>query len=398
MSQSSIQLLHKLLNVWQSKTEHARKVSLPINETRAPLYFAATLPDDKEALHAGLREVESAGVVKLEWGKGYERHILQRIILEDGPGLAKYLGVTLASKQAIDARTILEGELSGQEAWVAEWVEELLGKWSRNQTCAGLSIENLEQARLLVRALEAVAAGKQRNLDIRTFSVREMGASKAIENMLSRLLTIWKKYHTTDLSTDELKEALGLVKFPHPLLIRGPIQLTLANRDIDCTNILPFLGLPPQSIKGVQQSSLPEFVLTIENFASFNRYTSEVPDNGLIIYTAGFPAPGVADFLRLLDQTYPVEVPFFHWGDIDEGGLKIFLYIQGFLSRTLKPHLMTPDLLDAFGQPNNNLRIDEMRRIADTNIETMKIVEAMLSSNPPTTLEQENIEPDSPTT
>lgn len=398
MNRSSFQLLHKLLNTWQSKAEHSRRVSLPINEIRAPLYFAATLPDDKEALHAGLREAESAGVIKLEWGRGYEQHILKKIILVDGVRLAHYLGVPLAANQTVDARNILERELSGQEAWITEWMEELLDKWGRNQMCAGLSVENLEQARLLVRALEAVAAGKQRNLDIRTFSVRELGTSKVMENMLSRFITIWRKYHaeTEELSADELKEALGLVKFPHPLLIRGPIRIQLVNRVIDCTNIRPFLGLPPQSIKDVQKSSMPEFVLTIENYASFSRYASEVLDKGLIIYTAGFPAPGVVDFLRLLDLTYPNDVPFYHWGDIDEGGLKILLYIQSVLSRTLKPHQMTPDLLNAFGQPNDKLRTDELKRIADASTETMQIVKAMVSSAPPKTLEQENVEPESP--
>lgn len=398
MNRSSFQLLHKLLNTWQGKAEHSRKISLPITEVRAPLYFAATLPDDKEALHAVLREAESEGAIKLEWGRGYEQHILKKIILEDGVRLGQYLGVPLAAKQTVHARNILERELSGQEAWIAEWVEELLDKWGKNQTYAGLSVENLEQARLLVRALEAVAAGKQQNLDIRTFSVRELGASKVMENMLSRFITIWRKYHadTEELSADELKEALGLVKFPHPLLIRGPIRIQLVNRVIDCTNIEPFMGLSPQSIKEIDKSSTPEFVLTIENFASFSRYTSEVPDNGLIIYTAGFPAPGVVDFLRLLDLTYPIDVPFYHWGDIDEGGLKIFLYIQSVLSRTLKAHQMTQQLLDAIGQPNDTLRTDELKRIADVNTETMHIVKAMLSSAPPKTLEQENVEPESP--
>jgi hypothetical protein len=393
MNQSSLQLLNKLLNAWQSDPDHTRKVRLPISETRAPQYFDATLPDAKEALHAGLLEAESSGAVTLEWGRGYEKHILKRITLEDGSVLAHYLGISLATKQAEDARMILERELSGRETWINEWVQEVLKMWSRNQSAGGLSSGDIVQARLLVRALEAVAAGRHRNLDLRTFSIRELGSSKAMEAILTRFASIWKMYHPADLTKDELMEILGLVKFPHPLLIRGPVTLKLTDRLIDCAGIQPFVGLPPQAVREVCSEKMPEFVLTIENLASFNRYTAEIQDNGLILYTAGFPAPGIADFLRLLDASLPSDIPFFHWGDIDEGGLKIFIYIQGLLTRTLKPHLMTPDLLALYGQPNHNLRIEEVRRTADKNLEVMPIAEAMLSTNPPKTLEQENIDP-----
>jgi hypothetical protein len=98
-------------------------------------------------------------------------------------------------------------------------------------------------------------------------------------------------------------------------------------------------------------------------------------------------------FNKLPDEIFKPLSPFFIGGDIDEGGLKIFIYIQGLLTRALKPHLMTPDLLSLRGLPNQNLRIEEVRRIADKNSEVMLITEAMLSTNTPKTLEQENIDP-----
>lgn len=232
MNQGSRQLLTKLLDAWQRNSVSGRAVRLPITKTRAPQYFAATVMEEKAALHAGLQEAAAAGVVSLEWGKGYEAHLLRRINLVDGPGLAGYLGLTLAATQADNARNILAGELSGREEWIADFVQYLLERWRRNKIAVGLKPGDINVARVLVRALEAVAAGRHRNLDLRTFSTREFGDSKVMEGMLSRFGAVWKRYNPTDLSRAELCETLGLVKFPHPLLFRGPVVVQLQGRPL----------------------------------------------------------------------------------------------------------------------------------------------------------------------
>lgn len=391
-------LLEKLLNTWQGTPDRTTRVTLPLNRTRAPDYCKVVLPDDRKALHAGLEEAAARGTISLDWGKGYEAHILKRLILVDGKKLADYLGAPLAAQQARKAEEDLWGAVTGDYPWIGEWVKELLYRWSRNKPMNGLSPGDCQTARLLILALEAVAAGRQRNLDLRTFSTRELGNSKAIEKLLAKFAAIWKKYHPedSDLDTDELAQTLGLVKFPLPLLLRGPIVLHLEQREVDCRDIQPYIGLPPQSIWGIGTGSLPDYVLTIENLASFNRYAAEVPDNGLIVYTAGFPAPGIGDFLRNLDTSLPANIPFYHWGDIDEGGLKIFAYVQTFLGRTLLPHLMTPDLLMRLGAGKKDLRLVEIQKIADLHPVTKPLADAILASDPPKVLEQEYVDPEVP--
>jgi hypothetical protein len=396
MNPPSRLLLEKLLHAWQGNPEHARKVRLPINLKRARPYLEAVLPEAKEALHAGLEEAAAAGSVTLEWGMGYESHILNRITLEDGPGLARYLGVTLAATRAEDARLVLNALLSGRESWIGDWVGKLLDSWSRNLAFCRVSPGDVPTAGLLVRSLEAVAAGRQLNLDLRTFSIRELGNSKAMESILSRFASVWKEYHPTELKNKELLKTLGLVKFPLPLLLRGTIVLQLAGRDLDCAGISPFVGLPPQAIQGLAIGKAPDYVLSIENLASFNRYAAEVEDDGLILFSAGFPAPGVANFLRLLDEALPAGVPFFHWGDIDEGGLKIFSYIEELLRRPLQPHLMSAELLVQRGQSKPGLRMDEVRRSAEKDSMIADLAKTILLMDPPIILEQENVDPVSP--
>uniref|UniRef100_C6E1B8 Wadjet protein JetD C-terminal domain-containing protein n=1 Tax=Geobacter sp. (strain M21) TaxID=443144 RepID=C6E1B8_GEOSM len=400
MNQPSRELLTKLLHAWQGNPKGARKVSLSITKARAAAYFQAVLPEEKGALHAGLEEAAASGAIALEWGKGFESHILRRVVLVDGAVLAEYLGVPLASQQADQARSALESCLEERESWIDRWVAELLDHWSRNQGFNGIAPGEVATATLLVRALSAVAAGRQRNLDLRTFSTRELGNSKAMESILAKFASIWKKHHAADypaeLTNEELFEAIGLVKFPQPLLLRGPLTLRLAGRDVDCEGIEPFVGLPPQAMLDVLADQRPEYCLTIENLASFNRYTTEVRDRGVIVFTSGFPSPGVADFLRLLDRALPAAIPFFHWGDIDEGGLKIFLYLQGLVKRGVQPHRMTPELLTAKGQPSPGLRRREVGRLIADDRTVALLAEAILSTAPARILEQENIDPVAP--
>jgi hypothetical protein len=95
----------------------------------------------------------------------------------------------------------------------------------------------------------------------------------------------------------------------------------------------------------------PAAVLTIENFASFNRQVREVDDGALVVYTGGFPSAGVIDMLTGLLNAVDPDVPFFHWGDIDPGGVRIFRLLEESLPRSPLPHLMDRLLAEAHGKP-----------------------------------------------
>lgn len=397
MNPSSRRLLERLLDQWQGNPGRSRVISLPITPKRAKEYLQAVLPTDKEALHAGLQEAEAAGCVRLVWHKGYDSHILQRIELSDPVSLSRYLGIPLARHKAEEARGVLTGMLSGREAWIQDWVESLLDRWCVNQKYCGLQPGDLTTTSLLVTALEAVAARRHLNLDMRTFSTRELGNSKAMERLVSRFVVVWKKYHPSDYCTKELLASLGLVKFPQPLYLRGAVFLQLSNKRLDCSGIEPFLGIPPQGIVGVSLVREPQYLLTIENYPSFYRYAAEVKDSGVVIFTGGVPAPALVDVLRWFDQVIPERVPFFHWGDIDEGGLKIVAFLSGALRRPVQPHLMTPELLKIHGQPPKTaLRKQEVRRIAERYPALSELAQALLDLTPTRVLEQEAIDPVTP--
>jgi hypothetical protein len=396
VNQPSKELLVKLLGFWQENPHRERRITLPVTKKRAPEYYRVISPSERESLHAGLEEAVAAGAVSIEWGRGYDSAILKRIVLIDGEKLSAYLGVPIGADLAQSGSSILENAITGEFFWVREWTQELLSHWEKNKPFNGIAPGDTKTAVQLVKAFEAVAAGRQENLDLRTFSARELGHSKAMEALLTKFTSAWKKYHPTILTSSELLETLGLVKFPHPLLLSGPISLSLNCCVVDCRNVRPYIGLPPQTITSIEDAVDVDYVLTIENLASFNRHVAEIEDQGLIVYTAGFPAPGVADFLRLLDNSLSRKVSFFHWGDIDEGGIKIISFIQGLLARPVIPHLMTSELLRQVGVPSLEVRLDKIQGLVKGDDAISSLVKIIQEETPVKTLEQENVNPMAP--
>jgi hypothetical protein len=115
----------------------------------------------------------------------------------------------------------------------------------------------------------------------------------------------------------------------------------------------PFASIHPEMLAQLELAETPTTILTVENFASFNRHVREIEDGGLVVYAGGFPAAGVIDLLSKVLRALPAHVPFLHWGDIDAGGLRIFRYLEESLPRRPLPHLMSRELAEAHGRPAN---------------------------------------------
>lgn len=397
MSLYGRELLIKIFKTWQENPSANKQVSVPITRTRALSYFEAESVDAKDALHAFLRNAEHSGSITLTWGKFAKSHLLDRITLQDAFKLADFLGLPLASVQADTAGKVLRSELSGDQPWIGALLDEILNFWHIGKPAHGLRVEQVQETRELLRALEAVSAGKQEGCDMRTFSARHVGDSKAVEKMKSRFARIWQRqFGGDDLDPDELYESLGISKFPHPLLFKGAITIVSGDEPFNCTKARPYIGFPPQAINKLEFIEIPSYVLTVENFASFSRYAAEVSDNGLVIYTGGFPSPSKARLFKMLDAELPETVEFYHWGDLDLGGLRIVVRLQSFMRRKVRPHLMNRELLELSGDTNDKISKDKLLALAGKHSWVMPFVESILSFEPPRTLEQENIDPESP--
>jgi hypothetical protein len=135
----------------------------------------------------------------------------------------------------------------------------------------------------------------------------------------------------------------------------------------------------------------------VENLTSYQRHVREVDDRGVVLYSAGFPGPALRAFLGRLDRALGPGVPFFHWGDVDLGGLRIFARIAATLTHhSLHPHLMGPQgASEAGGRTFSGADRRQLERVARRGGRAGELARHWLTSGTGP-LEQEAQDPASP--
>ena len=389
------QLLFKLFQSWEQNPDSTRRKSLPISKGRASVYFETINPEDKDNLHACLVNAEKEGCVELVWGKHHDSHLLKKIWLVNGEGLGTFLNLTLASDLVTEAQREVETVFPNPDEWIQRLFERVYAKWKRNQSAYRISPGDTGSLILLAKALIAVRNNEQADLDLRTFSAKSLGDSKALERIRDRFATVWNEEFSTGLGAQELYEYLGLLKFPAAIFIKGPVKVRVGNCWLPVDRVSPFLGIVPDSIKEITSTVRPDYVMTIENLTSFNRHCREIGDNGIILYTAGFLGPQSSRVVRLLDDHFDTIVPFFHWGDIDTGGINIAKHVEQTISRQLNLHQMSESLLQSMGSLPKN-KMTRLPKEGAGGSQVAQLVSSFLGQSPALVLEQENIAPASP--
>jgi len=309
--------------------------------------FASVVATD--AFIKELRQAEEAGAVSIAGGRGSRREQIAHVRLEAAHALYHHLGRTPIASLAGDAHLRLICGLT-LHSQLTEVAFDIFSAWSRARTWKGFlpaDADNLRSAFLLA---QAILDGRHAGIDYRTFSRRVAGDSKALERMEGAVVRLLDGI--LDLPPGakprETLRMLGLEKFAPPLLISG--QVNLAEADLSRASPL-YLGIPPNEAACIRFREPPAYMLTVENFTSFNRHIIEADPGclGATIYVGGYPSLGTQNALRTLATMLPITVPFFHWSDIDPDGTWIFRTIERAIGRPLQPHLMSPEIAERSG-------------------------------------------------
>ncbi len=304
-----------------------------------------------------LAEAEAAGAIRIARGRGRDSDHVRHVRLESAARLHELLGRRPVGELAAEAsRRLLEG-LELPEAFDAP-IAAIRAAWNRAGAWQGLALADVDRLKTALILAKAILEGKHRGVDYRTFSRRIAGNSKAldkVEGAVVKLLSAAIDLPPAARPKDALR-TLGLEKFAQPLLLSGRIDFASA----ELSHASPvYFGIPPGEAHRLRLKEPPRYLLTIENFASFNRHVIEAdPERaGLTIYVGGYPSLATQDALRHLASIVPARVPFFHWSDIDPDGTWIFRTIERAIARPVMPHLMSADLAERFGHaPEQNVR------------------------------------------
>lgn len=309
---------------------------------------------DYDACLAELGMVERAGgiVVRRRHAAGADQ--IESVRLADAAAVYRHMTRTPSGDRA--DRALAHLELSTADAGLIEVLKIVRTAWARNVRAFGLAPHDGEALAVTVALAQALAArlgdADTIPMDFRTFSRVVAGDSKALDRLASSVAQLVRHLRSPAVApemetTDEVIGAFGVTRLPQPLLISAPLTL-----DGVPLSYLPFVGVPPECANRIGFARAPAYVLIVENYTSFVRHAREVNAdlNGAVIFSSGFPARPILDgIVRLVGET---RAPTYHWGDIDLGGLRIFLHLERALAAVgqhLLPHLMSAALLESHG-------------------------------------------------
>lgn len=303
-------------------------------------------------------DLEQKGIITPVW-KGVRTDISKiHFSMEKMEQLCMLEGVENPREQLEKARDrVLAWKAQTTRDWLVKYYDSLLDLLDRGKIPPNAQDEELFQC------LNGIASGEGYRWK-HIFSTAVLGDSKKFENHYEgRALTVLRDhspYYVDGMSDGELLAEHGIETYSQTLEWKGAItyqiqripgekdaasyqlqnvpkekEVLFSTRGMVFGSILNAQTLKhaiPISADGICQ------VITIENKAN---YESMIYDPAtLYIYTHGFFSPSERNFLKKLAQILPEHVRYYHWGDMDYGGIRIFQFIYKNVFPKLEPLYM----------------------------------------------------------
>lgn len=329
----------------QAETEEAglrtRKPAVALTDKTYAAYRQASTLEDKEVVDGFLNAARVECAVELKWdGHAVGEGFITRVILRDYVALARFLGQPVRSQVLLDAEALLAPFTSNFPA-----LTQVLRRWRALKTVRGHGPDTAAQFAEAARALQYVKArdAEAEDLRLRVASMQVFGTSKHLERLAPFIDVVRSASLDEEVTpATDLWAELGLVKDPQPALFAGKVRLR-RQRLCDYPDV-PYVGLPPAAVLGIEGEV--NRLLTVENLTNFHAEAARVCEEPtLVLYSAGMPSPAWRAMYRRLLASLPDGTAVAHWGDLDEGGLRISAKIAAeaqAVGRMLQAHRMHP--------------------------------------------------------
>lgn len=196
----------------------------------------------------------------------------------------------------------------------------------------------------------------------RVFSARVFNDSKVFEHFYrQKMVSILKHYspyyeeYMEDYASDEdeaengkkksgleILKMHGIMSYAQTLEWKGPLTYRIDDGGIiDTSGQIYGTIINSQTLEHSEPVSLSECkkIMTIENKANYE--SMQYDESTLYIFCHGYFTPKEVHFLKNLSLIVSEECEFYHWGDMDFGGISIFQFIKDKVFEQLKPYRMS---------------------------------------------------------
>lgn len=248
--------------------------------------------------------------------------------------------------------------------------------------------DNLDDLKLYLKAIEAMILLEEDTLK-RNFSKKVFNDSKLFEKIEHKVLKIIREFSEDDLEDDdELLSIYHLVKTPTFAYIKGGITIKVKDQLIDLFSYGHEIAFSSSAIVDLDIIDISvKKVITIENLTTFVSFNSS---EYIITYLGGFHNSVKRKLLSKI-RNFDDNIEFYHFGDIDAGGLLIFEDLVAKTGIQFVPYMMDVVTLEKHKEFWINLTQNDKKRLGKlTNGRFSQLIDFMLIHN--CKLEQEAIQ------
>lgn len=315
-----------------------------------------------------VRDLENQKLIQVKWILRYSDIEKIQYSLEQLPQLyqlaeqeAQKNGDTFVPKyrlvQQYQNKIETEQKQGWQNVWIRSYYDSLLQKLHNiGDGKIPKELEKFELYRDCLRGINALTEA----IFKRVFSKRYLGNTKKFEKEVqAHIITIAKNYCndvTEDMDDTSVLEQLLIKEYGQEMALKGPLKLLIqepngTEQEIDTSNFKYGFVLNTQTLQHmtIKNEVVPfQRIVSIENKANFEAMTYS--DDTLYVYSHGYYGPYERSFLQKLAEILDAnqQMEYFHSGDLDYGGVKIFEYIQNRIFPKLQPLYMDVEIYEKY--------------------------------------------------
>lgn len=274
--------------------------------------------------------------------------------------LCDYEGVVNWRKLIEEKKNYLSGLIENARCdWLAAYERD-----AYRRLLNGILEKNVMDENIF-KILNAIAS-LEKDVWKRKFSSDILNGSKVFEDVYEdRIITILRKYSDKadeSMTNDDVLMEHGIVTYSQNLQFKGGIVYNVGGEDIDTSVQIYGTVLNAQTLSHVRLVSLNAVkrIMTIENQANYEQMQFQ-PDV-LYIYTHGFLSPKERRFLEQIEEAADSTVEFYHWSDLDYGGIRIFQFMKQNVFKRVKPYKMDQETYDVVRRLGEGFVLEEKKR------------------------------------
>ena len=299
----------------------------------------------KSELLEEARMLEQRGLIQIKWleyGNDIEKITYH---LEQAGQFYELSGLTPKWERIQEEmQTLCKWSKQAQTGWLKAYYEDQAASLEKGKQ----SPDQEKYGEQLFTCLDALEKLKEPVYQ-RVFSVAVLGGTKVFESVLrARVVSILSAYHPDvdeAMNDKEILSQVYLEEYAQELAVKGNLKISLNGSEISLADFCYGTVLNTETLRHAEIPAGQNIrkIITVENKANYVSMPYE--EETLIVFSHGFFSPLESEFLRKLLAVLS-DVEFYHTGDLDYGGIRIFHHIRQHICPQVRPLHMDADQYD----------------------------------------------------